>query len=104
MRIGEGRCGRLDRAWRDEETQEARKLRAPCSFAMGDRRVVGFLGRCGMIRGIALQQDVAAQAMQKRASLQCSPLAGRQRQRLVNVSQRPFRAKGLCLELARSAG
>ena len=50
------------------------------------------------ISRVALQKDFAAQAMEER-ELRTMPESMRESQRLVDASQRLFRAKGLCLEL-----
>ena len=63
----------------------------------GDCSLERFLGERGT-GGIALQQDFAAPAMEER-ELRMLPELMRESQSLVNASQRPFRAKGLCLEL-----
>ena len=63
----------------------------------GDGGLEGFLGGLRASR-VALQKDFAAQAMEER-ELRTLPELMRESQRLVNASQRPFRAKGLCLEL-----
>ena len=78
---------------RREQAEAARAL----LLRDGDGGLESFLGRRRVSR-VALQQDFAAQAMEER-ELRTLPELMRESQRLVNASQRLFRAQCLRLEL-----